>query len=200
MRKISALLVLLTACGGYSSDETGSTAGQDESYTPVEGVDLSDYDGDGRADGEDDPIVFIQPGTVEESSVPLMCGSATIIQYTGTSCLANFGDGLDDGWVNCSIEGARATFNGHHYECFPVTDNGYTWVGNGRNGELDECGDASDDSFGSFACWWNLTGNARVDDFVVINADGTFALAWTVVDNWAYPGPDGRADATGDDE
>ena len=194
-------LFTLTGCGGLSSGEedtgvpysepTGDMTPADESVNP------NDYDADGRADGYDDPIVFIQPGTVEESSVPLLCGHQSIKQYTGTSCLGNYGDGLDDGWVNCSIEGRDATFQGEHYECFPVTDNGDTWVGNGRNGELDECGDASDASFGSFSCWWNLTGNARVDVFAVQNTDGTYALAWVVVDNWAFEAPDGRTGATG---
>jgi len=192
-------LTLTSACGGIShgggSDDTGGYDDTD-TYTPSTTTDVNDYDGDGRADGVEDPIVVIPAGDVDESSVPLLCAHQSIFISTSDTCFDGWGTGVEEGWVGCVVDADYATFNGERYQCAPLTDNGDEYRGNFRNSEQSYCADPDDPDFDSFACWADLTGNARVDDFVTRNDDGTYAIAVVISQNVAYPG---SGDGTGEE-
>ena len=206
-------LFTLTGCGGLSSGEedTGPMYVPPESgeYTPVQGVAANDVDGDCvgdtnqdgtvcgvgdvGVDGYEDPMVILQPGMVEEASVPLLCYHQSVILFTEEGCFSGYGTGIEDqGWTTCVIHADWATFNSERYQCAPFTDNGDEFRVNLWNPELDECNDSEDPSYGSQACWGILNDMARADAFSSRNEDGTYAASLQVVGNWAYPG-DGTA-------
>ncbi len=211
---VASTFFALTGCGGLRSgdEDTGPMfvpeSGDD--LTPTEGVAANDYDGDCIADtnmdgvfcgvgdvgvdGFYDPIVMIQPGTVEESSVPLVCAHQSLFVSTSDTCFDGWGTGVEESWTGCVIDADYATFNGERYQCAPLTDNGDEYRGNFRNSEQSYCADPEDPDYDSFACWANLTGNARSDDFVVRNDSGDYAIAVIVEQNYAYPG---SGDGTG---
>lgn len=195
-----ALAVSLTACGGLKDDDAGEPVANSDDQTMT--YDADDFDGDGIPDdgGYRDQVLAVNRDMVKDEATgaylaPMICVHDSTVLWDDDACLAGWFAGTNDGWgestdFECVLDADWWIINGEHYVCSGVTDNGDTWRVNFKNDGLSYCMDVNDPDYGSFACWADLTGNARIDPLTTRNEDGTYALSFTVIDGVVYEGFD----------
>lgn len=198
MRFTNSLITLgltmsLVACGGLKDDPNAPGPTGDSDNNTVNGTDIDD---DGMDEGfGGDQVVAVQPETITDEATgnylsPMVCVSKQTVMWDDDGCLAGYGTGITDGWATheCVIDADLWFINNHEYLCAKVNDNGDEWRVNFKNTSLTACNDESHPDYGSFACWADLTGDARIDGLVSRNDDGSYALAMVVIDGWIYEG------------
>lgn len=183
----------LVACGGLKDDPNAPVPSGDSSDQTIAGN--GDLDDDGREDGYEDQILAVQPETVKDEGTgaylaSMVCMHQSTIMWDDDGCLAGFGTGTTNGWASaeCVIDADWWVIDGQHWLCSKVVDNHDEWRVNMKNNALTACNDESHPDYGSFACWGDITGNARVDPLASRNDDGSYAIAMVVIDGWIYPG------------
>lgn len=188
-------LIALAACGitlttACAMDvEPADEPAVQEPITPTES--FIDLDYDGVEDGYNDPTVVVQDG----SATPVLKLHNSILLSRGANyCLSGFGYGTSNGWEDCFIGGAWDDEFEWLYFSLVDSGDGNEWRVNARLNSS-ECVQGAE-NYNSTACWANLTDQARRDDYVTRNTDGSYAMTFVVIDNWAYPG---SGDGTGEE-